>query len=308
MSSQIQKENGHSPIAHATLEGLCRASFTNSEHRIIHAVIRMTWGWSRKDAAISYTEFESLTGLSRNMVHRSVRSLAEAGVLVVVQGSTGSSPAVYRLQKDPRRWGRYAVSVNSLVPLQGDTLQGDTLQGDTLQDNASVPPQGNKRIGEVVAAPAPTPRLKQKARDKRDKSLLTGRRKGQAHTPEFDAAWGLYPKRAGDNPKAKAFKAWNGSLSRGATPEQLTTATKHYADYCQRKGKVGTEYVKQAATFYGPDEPWRDYLTPAQAARSSSRNPMLVPWTPCTPEELEAQNAPTRSLVDFRKRKEQGAA
>lgn len=72
------------------------------------------------------------------------------------------------------------------------------------------------------------------------------------YTPEFDAAWSEYPKRPG-NSKAAAFKAWKASLKRGATVEQLIEATRAYAAYCKAK-RTEPEYVKQAATFYGPGE------------------------------------------------------
>ena len=76
--------------------------------------------------------------------------------------------------------------------------------------------------------------------------------KTTGYTPEFDAAWSEYPKRPG-NSKAAAFKAWKASLKRGATVEQLIEGTRAYAAYCKAK-RTEPEYVKQAATFYGPGE------------------------------------------------------
>ena len=34
-----------------------------------------------------------------------------------------------------------------------------------------------------------------------------------SYTPEFNSAWGLYPKRAGGNSKAAAYKAWSARVS-----------------------------------------------------------------------------------------------
>jgi hypothetical protein len=40
----------------------------------------------------------------------------------------------------------------------------------------------------------------------------------------------------------------------------MIEGTRRYAEFCKSTGKVGTEYVMQAATFFGPDqrylEPW----------------------------------------------------
>lgn len=144
--------------------------------------------------------------------------------------------------------------------------------------------------------------------DRRDKSLLNHRR--NSYPADFEEAWSAYPDRQGGNPKKGAYRAWCATLKRGEDAAQLVEATKHYADYCRNKGKVGTEYVKQAATFFGPDEPWREYLQPVRPAQrgGASGNPAIMPWSPPTAEELEAQNAPTRSLVEFRKARERGAA
>lgn len=80
------------------------------------------------------------------------------------------------------------------------------------------------------------------------------------YPPEFEAAWKAYPRRAGDNPKGKAFKAWRARLAAGRTAEEIHAGVLRYAAYVAAKGQVGTEYVKQAATFFGPDEafaePW----------------------------------------------------
>ena len=68
----------------------------------------------------------------------------------------------------------------------------------------------------------------------------------------FDLAWQGYPKRAGSNSKARALKAWNARLADGATVEELGQGVARYARFCKAAGKVGTEYVMQAARFFGP--------------------------------------------------------
>jgi len=40
----------------------------------------------------------------------------------------------------------------------------------------------------------------------------------------------------------------------------LKLAAIRYRVYLERAGKIGTPYVMQASRFYGPDEPWREYL------------------------------------------------
>lgn len=78
---------------------------------------------------------------------------------------------------------------------------------------------------------------------------------------ETDPSWLLdfklaYPERAGDQGWRKAVKAANARLSEGHTTEEFIEGAKRYAAYCAAQGKVGTEFVKQAATFLGPDKPF----------------------------------------------------
>lgn len=91
-----------------------------------------------------------------------------------------------------------------------------------------------------------------------------------AYPGEFERAFQALPKRAGGNPKRAALKAWNGSLSRGADPQAIEDGAHRYARFIDAIGKTGTQYVKQGATFFGPDELWLDAwdVPPQPAARN----------------------------------------
>jgi hypothetical protein len=83
----------------------------------------------------------------------------------------------------------------------------------------------------------------------------TTARSGRAAYPdEFESAWREYPRRHGDNPKKRAFKAWNARLREGHTAEEMSDGIRRYAAWCEATGKLGQETVKQAATFLGPDK------------------------------------------------------
>lgn len=74
--------------------------------------------------------------------------------------------------------------------------------------------------------------------------------------PGFEMAWAAYPSRAGDNPKRRALKAWRARLAAGVPVPDLVAGVQRYARYIRSQGKEGTEFVMQAATFFGPDERW----------------------------------------------------
>ncbi|WP_313686060.1 helix-turn-helix domain-containing protein [Pantoea sp.] len=105
---------------------------------------------------------------------------------------------------------------------------------------------------------APEPSLEPSIESKKnigtsEKSAEPKRNAKREYSPEFETAWHAYPKRAGGNPKPSAWKAWSGRIREGAKPDDMIAGVIRYAAWVLATGKLGTEYVKQAATFFGPD-------------------------------------------------------
>jgi phage replication O-like protein O len=107
--------------------------------------------------------------------------------------------------------------------------------------------------------------------------------------PEFEACWAAYPSRGGHaNPKRAAHAKWLARRRQGVLAAALLEGTRRYAAYCDATRKTGTEFVKQAATFYGPDEwyaqPWAPGASSANGNGATNGN-----GTHATPEvEREA--------------------
>ncbi|VDZ82816.1 DNA-binding protein [Kluyvera intermedia] len=91
----------------------------------------------------------------------------------------------------------------------------------------------------------------------------------QEYSLDFELVWQEYPKRAGGNPKGAAFKHWKARLAEGATPQAILDGVRRYAAFIRATGKLGTEYVKQAATFFGPDRHFEEPWTPPAAPNAS---------------------------------------
>lgn len=94
----------------------------------------------------------------------------------------------------------------------------------------------------------------------KEKALVPSADDTSAYSAEFEAFWTEYPKREGSNSKKTAFKAWNARLRSGVKAEDLILAAKRYAAQQFAAGNLGTPYVKQAATFLGADEHFREVL------------------------------------------------
>lgn len=85
---------------------------------------------------------------------------------------------------------------------------------------------------------------------------------------KFEEAWRLYPKREGGNSKQSALKAWNARIREGIDSDVLVSATKAYAAAMQKAGNIDTRFVRQAATFFGPDRHFDEYATATEAQQS----------------------------------------
>jgi hypothetical protein len=80
----------------------------------------------------------------------------------------------------------------------------------------------------------------------------------------FDAIWSDYPRKLN---KAGAAKAFAALVKRGASIDDIHRAVENYSRQC-----AGREprYVMHGATFFGPNDRWKDYLAsePDQIIRS----------------------------------------
>lgn len=78
---------------------------------------------------------------------------------------------------------------------------------------------------------------------------------------------------ADGNSKAAAYKAWKARLKDGFKPEDMMAGVKRYAAYVKVTGNAGTQFVKQATTFFGPDrhfeETWQTPSAPGGGRRST---------------------------------------
>lgn len=71
---------------------------------------------------------------------------------------------------------------------------------------------------------------------------------------EFEELKSCYPLRSGDQGWQKSIRACNARLAEGHSWIDMLAGTRRYAEFCRVTGKIGTEFVKQAATFFGPDK------------------------------------------------------
>jgi hypothetical protein len=83
-----------------------------------------------------------------------------------------------------------------------------------------------------------------------------------------------YPNRAGDQGWRKAQRAAHARLAEGHTLTEMVAGAQRYAAYIRSTGSEGTQYVKQACVFLGPDKhflhPWTPVSTKAETHRDAN--------------------------------------
>ena len=90
--------------------------------------------------------------------------------------------------------------------------------------------------------------------------------KSEPYSNDFEDLWKLYPRKI---EKKKSLRAYTARRREGSSHDDLLTATKNYAEACKGKDQ---KYIKHAATFFGPDEPWRDYTKSVSPGSSDEGN------------------------------------
>ena len=78
----------------------------------------------------------------------------------------------------------------------------------------------------------------------------------------FDRVKAIYPKRAGAQNWKQAEAAFRKRVKSGEPLEVILAGTQAYAAYVTATDRAGTQWVKQASTFFGPDQHYREDWTP----------------------------------------------
>jgi len=75
---------------------------------------------------------------------------------------------------------------------------------------------------------------------------------------EFDQVKAIYPRRDGDQRWQKALSHYRAARKGGESTEVIMDGVHRYRAWCERKGLISTDKVKQAGTFMGPEKCWRE--------------------------------------------------
>ncbi|HAW3444651.1 TPA: helix-turn-helix domain-containing protein [Escherichia coli] len=199
----------------------------------------------------SYQHIADQCEISKRSVMNHIAALCESGLVKKVsrKGEKGNSSNIYLLRLDGVKDSLGGSANNSLPSAANSPGSAGVAPGGSAGDSPRT-----SHSFEPVNEPVNEPTIGASA-----DASAPARSARQEYSPEFEQAWQEYPKRAGGNSKSAAFKAWKARLREGIKPETMLDGVRRYAAWVRATGNTGTQFVKQAATFFGPDRHFEDF-------------------------------------------------
>lgn len=162
-------------------------------------------------------------------------------------------------------------AADEFAPQFGEAL-AEALTSGPLKGHGSTSgaPSEGYRPSTPSPTPSPTTSVAEVAMVNRDSGKTETTSGGREYPDDFEATWAEYPRKVA---KPAAFKAWRSRRRERVPVEELHQAVANYAEVCRKSGKT-PEHILHGATFFGPNERWRDYRDDGEALAEVRRLPM----------------------------------
>ncbi len=184
-----QLENGYTRIANELYDAINVSDFTKRQAKLVHVIIRHTYGFGRKEWTTTYAAIGRLTGMDRHNARKASMELQLNSVTGV--SATPDGWVTVCLNKDYGAWGMLARG--QINPMGAGSKR--------LSAGSDQPPKKDTTTKVTTTT---------KAKAKRARKALDP-------LPGFDEFWALYGKRVS---KSDARKAWDRKVT---TPELRET-------------------------------------------------------------------------------------
>jgi len=119
-----QVEEGYVRIATEIQDAFCRTRIPGEERQVLDFIIRKTYGWNKCEDTISLSQFAEMTGLIKQHVARSLKSLLSKKIITVTKNGD-NKPQAFKLNKNYEEWRVSPKKVTSPYLVKGVTENGD---------------------------------------------------------------------------------------------------------------------------------------------------------------------------------------
>lgn len=176
-----QKEDGFTPIANEIMDALARTTLNGREGKIVHAILRKTYGYHKKEDWIANSQLEKITGIHRFHCSNTVTRLQTRKIVTKIGNRI-------RFNKLYSQWIEIPKLVTSLPKLVTEKVLPElvaqlpelvtTIDNTTKEKNPPTPPEGGmdlrdghqldpRELGTNPRAKGTNPRSKRKPRDEK---------------------------------------------------------------------------------------------------------------------------------------------
>ncbi len=112
-----QLEDGYTRIANEILEAVYSADLNGTQLKIVLCIWRFTYGFQRKEHALSEIFISKAIGRHKNQVAPEIQKLISRKIILVEKDATFTKPRVLAFNKYNEQWEQKGVqSVSSLIP------------------------------------------------------------------------------------------------------------------------------------------------------------------------------------------------
>ncbi|MCK6470063.1 MAG: replication protein [Candidatus Brocadia sinica] len=125
-----QCEDGYTKVANELLEALARIRIPGEARQVLDVIFRKTYGFSKKEDAISLSQFCLATGILKPNVCASLKQLREMNL--IIQKDNGIAN-IYSINKDYTSWKPLSKKITTLskkITTEQNNQQNQGLEGD----------------------------------------------------------------------------------------------------------------------------------------------------------------------------------
>jgi phage replication O-like protein O len=134
MAASPQTENGFTRVANELLEAILRYHCSGGEMGIIFALIRLTYGFQRKNCEVTLSKLADITERHKNKVAVDVRRLIQKKIIIELSPATFSRGRIIALNKDYTMWEKS----HSMIPIPTEMSTVNESDGGRLIESASL--------------------------------------------------------------------------------------------------------------------------------------------------------------------------
>ena len=101
-----QVEDGYTKIANELMDALIKVPIGNADAQVMYAILRKTYGWSKKEDSISIGQLQEMTRLARRTVIYALKNLESKNMIVIKRISVEgiNAPSKISFQKNYNKW------------------------------------------------------------------------------------------------------------------------------------------------------------------------------------------------------------